>query len=252
LSTGHERYTIDLGPDEQDRIGAMYFRQFGEKPTARELEALLDRYIREEIFLREGLALNLDKNDEVIRRRIVQKYEFLQSDLQIPKSPDKAVLERWFDQHKSHYMRPERASMSHIYFRLGPDEELARRRASAVLQELRTAHAGGGARPGDAFPGPSDINDLTPEEAKRLFGDSELSRQLFHAPTEQWVGPYRSGYGWHLVYVTSHSPPALAPLDRIHEQVLNDYISEQRRAQNDFAFQQLRAKYTIRYDGERQ
>src|SRR6266568_3399987 len=108
LNAHHDRYTIHVGSTDCQRIATTYLRQFGQAPSPEQFQGLIDRYIREEIFLREGLALGLDKDDEIVRRRIVQKYEFLQTDLAVPDSPGARVLEHWFEQNKLRYMSPDR------------------------------------------------------------------------------------------------------------------------------------------------
>jgi peptidyl-prolyl cis-trans isomerase C len=243
----HDRYTIQVGSAERQRIAATYQRQFGQLPTPIQLRGLIGRYVREEISLREGLALHLEKDDEIVRRRIVQKYDFLKTDLGVPDSPGSSELERWYEQNKLRYLTPQRVAFAHIYF--SPDragDAAAKTRALKVLKRLRLTGVSRAADFGDAFPGPSDVGALAPDEAVRLFGQSELSEQLFKAPEGQWAGPYRSGYGRHLIYVTGHSRPVLPPLGEIRERVLTDYMDEQRRLWNDQAYEELRARYTVR------
>jgi hypothetical protein len=245
-----DRYTIHLGPTERQRIVATYLQQFGQLPTPEQIQGLIDRYIREEIFLREGLALHLEKDDEIVRRRIVQKYEFLQTDLTVLDSPRPGVLDRWFDQNKLRYLTPDRIAFAHVYF--SPDkggEAAAKSRAGNALKTLRRNHTSSTPDLGDAFPGPSDVSALAPDEAMRLFGQSELSADLFKAPVGQWTGPYRSGYGWHLIYVTGHFPSVLPSLSEIRDRVLADYMDEERRALNEQAYEKLRARYAVRDDG---
>ena len=92
------------------------------------------------------------------------------------------------------------------------------------------------------------MGGLEPDEATRLFGQSELAEQLFKLPVEQWSGPLRSGYGWHLVYITAKLPAESPALDTVREQVLADYTDEQRRLLNSQAYEKIRAKYRIRFD----
>jgi peptidyl-prolyl cis-trans isomerase C len=247
----NDRYKIHVGLAERQRIAVTYLRQFGQVPTLHQLEGLIERYLREEIFSREALALHLEKDDEIVRRRLSQKYEFLQSDLTMLDSPGSSMLERWFEQNQLRYLTPERVAFSQLYFSTDEQgEEAAQARAVKVLRELRRMHASRVSGLGDTFPGPSDVGAVAPEEAVRLFGRSELSERLFKLPVSRWAGPYRSGYGWHLVYVTGHLPPVLPPLSQVHDRVLADYVEEQRRILNARAFEKLRAKYIIRDDGE--
>jgi len=248
----NNHYLIQVGPADRQRIALGYLRQFGQPPTAQQLRGLIDQYVREEIFWREGLALRLDKDDEIVRRRVVQKYEFLQTDLAAPAAPAPEALARWFKQHESSYRTAERVAFTQVYF--SPDKDgdaAAKDRAVQALKELQHTRAERAPALGDAFPGPTDVSSLGEDEAKRLFGDSELVTQLFKVPLAQWSGPFRSGYGWHVIYMSGHSAPAVPALAEIHERVLADYLDEQRRLGNERAFQKLKARYTVRYDGTR-
>ena len=131
-------------------------------------------------------------------------------------------------------------------------EAAAKNRAIKNLEKLRGMRVSRAPDLGDAFPGPADVAAVSPEEATRLFGDSDLSQALFKLPVRQWVGPYRSGLGWHLIYVTGLIPPVLPALTEIHERVLADYLDEQRSILNERAFEKLRTKYKVRYDGAAQ
>jgi len=248
----NDRYTIHIGLAQRQRIAATYLQQFGQPPTSEQLSHLIDRYVQEQIAWREGVALGLGQDDEVVRRRIIQKFEFLQTDLAVPEPPSPAVLERWFDKNKMRYLKPERVAFSQIYF--SPDrggEAEARSRAVTVLRKLPGMHSLRAPQLGDEFPGPTDVGTLDPEEARRLFGQSELAEQLFTLPVGSWAGPYRSGFGWHLIYVTDRVPSSLSLLAQAHDQVLADYLDEQRRLLNARNFETLRAKYTIVDAGER-
>ncbi len=92
---------------------------------------------------------------------------------------------------------------------------------------------------------------MAAEEVGRLFGQSEVTGELFKLPTGRWTGPYRSGYGWHLVYISAHSPATTPVFSHIRQRVLADYQEEQRLLANARAFERLKAKYIVLNDGER-
>ena len=54
-----------------------FARTWRRPPTQQELQGLVEDYIRDEIFYREGRAAGLDRDDTVIRRRVRQKMELL-------------------------------------------------------------------------------------------------------------------------------------------------------------------------------
>jgi hypothetical protein len=244
------RYTIEIGDLERRRISEEYVRQFGIPPPAQQWQRLLDHHIREEIYRREALALGLDLDDEIVRRRLVQKFEFLQTDLAMPDVPTDAQLVDWFAHQQQRYRLPARVSLAHVYF--SPDregEDAARQRAERALSALRSSNGPSGASLGDAFPGPTEVAELALPEARKLFGDSELTRRLFELTPGQWSGPWRSGYGWHLVRVTAHISEEARRLDQVRATALDDYLAERRRLANEAQFLALRSRYTVRFTG---
>jgi peptidyl-prolyl cis-trans isomerase C len=238
------RYRIAIGADQIERMKLTYAQQFGDMPTSGQLEELMNRYIREEISFREGLALGLDRDDEIVRRRVAQKFEFLQQDLAAPQEPSPAALKAYFDQHAARYAEPARVSFSQIYF--SPDRAGdAEARARALAVGARADEAGHPEALGDSFPGQSEIAGLSAEELSRLFGRSEIVERAFAAPLGVWSGPYRSGYGWHLLRVTARVPRTLPPFERVRDKVAADYREDRRRAQDASAYAELRRKYRI-------
>ena len=56
-----------------ENIAAQFQRTWQRPPTAQELQGLIDSWVREEVYYREGLAQHLDRDDPVVRRRVAQK-----------------------------------------------------------------------------------------------------------------------------------------------------------------------------------
>src|SRR5262245_13603118 len=109
------RYRIDAGPEQRARIATTYLQQYGVAPTDAQLGYLLDQYVRSEILFREGLALGLDRDDEIVRRRVVQKIEFLNEDTDTIAASD-GELEKFFASHRSRYLTPATVSLTQLFF----------------------------------------------------------------------------------------------------------------------------------------
>ncbi|MGO9265325.1 MAG: peptidyl-prolyl cis-trans isomerase [Candidatus Binataceae bacterium] len=237
---------IDVSHAQVEGIKNNYRLQYGASPTAEQLNDLVDQFIKEEVFYHEALRLKLDQDDEIIRRRLVQKFEFLQQDLGTPKDPSDADLQAYYQSHKKNYEIPERLTFSHVFFSVdrGSDEE-ARARAERALAELRRQGVTRAPESGDSFPGAIDYAATTATQVRRAFGASVLSDELFNIPLGGWAGPYRSGFGWHLVYVTAHEQTSIAPYEEVQDAVRRDYTEAQRSAHNAEALANLKTHFTI-------
>ena len=241
------RYRIDAGPEQRARIATTYLQQYGVAPTASQLQYLLDQYVRSEILFREGLALGLDRDDEIVRRRVVQKVEFLNEDTDAIAANDEE-LERFFASHQSRYLTPATVSFAQVYFSADPRGEVeAHRRADAALAVLRKN--GGAPIPADRFEGGDALAPINDADAQRLFGDSQLSAALFSAPAGEWAGPFRSAFGWHLIRVERHDAARVEPLASVRDRVRADYLTAERDRRNEAEFKRLASKYHIVTDG---
>lgn len=246
----HHREATDLHRIvvTRERVGQLaeaYRTEFGAQPSAGRLDELVDHWVDEEALYREAQARHLDRDDEIVRRRLVQKMQFLQQDLAAVREPTEAELKAWYGAHAAQYAAAASVSFSHVFFADGGQgREAARRRAEAALASLSQATPRAPER-GDAFPDLYDYSAMTPEAARRLFGDEELSRKLFQAPTGRWAGPFRSIYGWHLVRVSEAAPARALPFEAVRDRVRGDAIAARQEAANRKAFADLKARYSV-------
>ena len=251
-----DRYRIDAGPTQRARIATTYAQQYGVVPTEKQLDYLLGQYVRSEVLFREGLALGLDRDDEIVRRRVVQKIEFLNEDTDAIVVDD-GELEKFFASHQSRYVTPATVSVTQVYFAADlHGEGDAHRRAEAALVALRDVRDGldgrdlrdgrnGAAATGDRFDSGDDLNALNQADAQRVFGDSQLSAALFTVPASEWAGPFRSAFGWHLVRVMRRDPAQAAALENVKDRVRADYLTAERERRNETEFRRLASKYQI-------
>jgi peptidyl-prolyl cis-trans isomerase C len=214
-------------------------QQYGLPPTAAELQVLVDRYVTEELLYREGRALRLDDEDEVVRRRIVQKMRFLHEDVDATAEPTGAELEAFYRANPERYTLPRKVSFTHAFFSSDiEDSPRARLRAEQAL-------ATSGQVSGDAFDGARDYAAMGERDAARVFGHSELSRKLLEAPLRKWSGPYESAFGWHLVLVHARQTEKLRPISEVIEQVRSDLQDRLAESRNAAALTELRGRYTV-------
>jgi hypothetical protein len=243
FDTDSTRYRIDAGPAQRARIAATYLQQYGVSPTPGQLDHLLDRYVRSEILYREGLAMGLAQNDEIVRRRVVQKIEFVNEDLDTGVEPDGARLAAYFEQHRDRYDTGPTVSFEQIFFSADRGGDAA---AKGRAEAARQASSSGKAAAGDAFAAGAEFSSLSRTDANSLFGDSQLSAALFAAsPAPEWAGPFKSAYGWHLVRITNRQPAHGVELDAVKPRVRSDYLADLREQANGLAFRRIASKYRI-------
>lgn len=236
---GDDARHIVVSEAERARLSAQWQTQMGRPPTDNELSALVEQWIREEIYYREAIAMGLDQDDVIIRRRLAQKLTFLTEDLATADAPSRKTLQAFYEAHLDRYQEPERWTFSHRYFS-GERREQPQAEARAALQAL----AEGAAPAGDAFMLQQDYVGRSQREIAELFG-REFAADLAELPAGGWQGPVRSAYGWHLVRMDDRQPPRQLAFQEVADRVAADYRQEARREANEAYYRSLRARYEI-------
>lgn len=228
-----------------DRLVSQWQRQWKRPPTEKELNGMIESYIRETILYREALALGLDQNDVIVRRRLGQKLEFMFKDLAEQIDPSEEELAEFLEQHSERYMDPGRYTFSHVYFSHDSRGAAVAADARDTLRQLR-AHNGAIdlTQAGDRFLYQYQFDDQSPAQISRIFGNA-FAESLPDLDTGNWVGPVKSGYGLHLVYIEQRTEPREPPFVEIRDKVRWDVLAE-RRQQVDHAFYaELRKRYEV-------
>jgi hypothetical protein len=236
--------TIVIGDAEMQFLRAQYEKLWGRPPTDPELAPLVQEFIREEVLYREGVAMGLDQDDVIVRRRIGQKMEFLIGDLAVPSEPDDETLAKYLEANRDKYREPPRLTFTHVYFNVDRRGEQARADAEAVLAEL------GDRAPevGDRFALSVDYAGKTAREVDQTFGTG-FGEQLLEASVGEWFGPVESAYGLHLVRVLERTQPRIPDFDELRDRLSTDYAFETRQAANAQALDRLTERYQIVFDG---
>ena len=211
-------------------------------PTPQELQGLVDSRIREELVYREGVALGLERDDPVIRRRVAQKLEVLAEESAVQEAPEDAELERFMQQSAARYALPAEVAFTQVLF--DPNRHGAALEADmgAALQRLEA-----GENPelvGDRTQLPMFVTTTPVDLLARDFG-GEFAQALAEQPVGQWSGPVASGFGAHLVLLTSMTPARPAALSEVRKAVERDWENEQRQQARQAYYDQLHKKYPV-------
>jgi peptidyl-prolyl cis-trans isomerase C len=237
---------VDVSRQNIKWLTSAWQRQWRRPPTASELDGLIANHIREEILYREAVAMGLDSDDTIVRRRMVQKLEFLTEDLVNQLEPSEEQLLEHFEGHPEDYQDPELRSFSHIFFSTDERGGGAGAEATRVLEELRARSSPPERAPelGDRFMMQYDYPRRTEEEVARHMGTA-FARALFGVEPGGWGGPLESGYGLHLVRVSEIQDGRPLQFSEVREQVRDEVMRVQREVANEAFYEGLKSRYEI-------
>jgi peptidyl-prolyl cis-trans isomerase C len=231
----------DLQRAQAQRLGAPVL-------DARESEDVRTRTMEDEILYREALRLGLDKDDNVVRQRLIQKVLFLAEDLAgISRAPTEEELRRFFEATRGQWTRPARVRLIHVYAGPSHRAELSALRPAAVAAEA--AVPGEPPALGEAFPLPRTVA-LTRDELAGTYG-AAFADAVFALTAGAWSEPIESKFGWHLVRVLDRQDAGPATFEDVRSQLPLTYlVARKKQAAADF-LRQAATRYRITVDGKR-
>jgi len=230
------------------RIAATWEVQWRRPPTAQELSGLVNQHIREELLYREALALGLEQDDIIVRRRLVQKMEFLSEDLAVQERAGEAEVEAFFADNEEQFELPARVSLTHIYFSRDRRGESAEGDAEAALARLRETGAKETTGLGDRFMLQRHYAQRTEQDLGQLFG-RDFASAVFALEPGPWQGPVESGYGLHLVRVEERIEARIPELAEVREDVEQELLAKRRKDANAAFYARLKELYEIEVEG---
>jgi parvulin-like peptidyl-prolyl isomerase len=240
IRAGRERIVVSAEQVAQARDAAAALK--GRALTRDELAELIEPTVREEVLYREALALGLDENDDEVRRRLVEKMQYLTQDLADPEPGSEAELEAFYAAQPDRFAVPALVTFEQVFFDPGKRGAALGQDTAAGLAKLKAGAA------------PTDVGDRTPlrasymdaprEQVAILFGDA-LADALFSVAPGTWVGPFRSDFGLHLVRLTARTERTLPPYAGIRDRVAAELAADRRRARNDADYARMRSHYDV-------
>ena len=213
----------------------------GRPPTEAELERLVEEAIREEVYYRRALALGLDVDDDEVRRRLIEKMAYVTENVADPEPPE-ADLRAYFEQNAERFRIPELVTFDQVFFSPRMRGESVQADAEAALAALQSG--GDPAVNGDSTPLAGRFDDADPDRVRVLFGEA-LTAAVFAAEPGDWIGPYESDFGWHLVRVSARSAARDPAFAEVEAQVRSDFAAARLEQANQAAFDAMRAYFDI-------
>lgn len=234
--------TIVISGGRVNQIAESFVLLAGRAPTKEELQSLVDDFVSEEVGYREAVAMGLDADDTIVRRRMRQKLEFLIEDTAANEEPARADMQAWLDSHPQDYALPERRALRQVLLSADKRGAAAVDAARAALTSLRAG--GDPVRLGDPSMLPAAIPLTTQEGVAGEFGQDFAAAVFAHSGAD-WFGPVASPFGQHLVSVTSVEPGRAVTLGEVADKVRTDIVEGRRNQARDDFHARMRKRYNI-------
>ena len=232
----------------QGRIESLeiaFSRTWRRPPTASEFEGLIRDYVREEVFAREAVALGLDKDDTIIRRRLRQKLEFVSEDVAAHAEPTDEQLRAYLKEHADAFRGDRRFTFRQVYLNPQQRGTNLRRDALQLLAQLRRS---GGQTDisalGDSLMLENEFKGIAAAEVVKQFGDP-FGAALGEMAVGQWQGPTESGFGVHLVLMAERTDGSMPGLEDVRAAVRREWINARRLEANEKFYRTLLQRYSV-------
>jgi hypothetical protein len=242
---GDQENNIVITRGDIDSLQANFTRTWQRPPTEDELNGLIEDKVQGEIAFREAVAMGLDQDDAVIRRRLRMKMELLVEDVAGLSPPTDEDLEAYLAENRESFRQQPQVSFMHVY--LNSDKRGARVEDNAreILARLSSAGLDADLESfGDPNMLPKELPLYYINDIGRLFG-VEFSRQILEVKPGAWTGPVWSSYGLHLVYVRERIEGRDPALDEVRKEVEREWSAKRRREFKEETYKKLRERYTV-------
>ena len=249
-----------------DRDSLMRFIQFrtqsftdnaGEKLDSLSSDALADiiaQYIQEEALYRQAMAYGMAKDDYVIKRRMVQKMEFLaEGTTPGVTSLTTSELEAYYEEHREDYKVPAAVTFTHVFFSADRHGNAVDKLAQETLGILTENDVRFDQAPnyGERFPYQLNYVERTQEEVASHFG-KEMAKAIFRLQPDRarWQGPVRSEFGMHLVLLTRAEAARIPLLQEVRDQLANELQRRREVERKQKAIDELIGGFEVRLSPE--
>ena len=227
-----------------DHLTEGFARTWLRSPTAEELEGLIRDYIREEVYYREAMAMGLDRDDTIIRRRLQQKLEFLSENITDPTPPTDEELRAFLQNHPDQFRSQRRFSFRQVYLSSERHRDSLAGDTGELLRQLKNSNSSDTSRLGDPSLLEHRFANVEAAEVAKQFGE-KFASALNDLPLGEWQGPVESSYGIHLVFVDERTERRSPALEDVRDAVRRELLNVRRLESNKKFYDGLRKRYTV-------
>jgi len=217
-------------------------RRTGHPPDSEQVQAAIVDFVDSEVLFREATRRRLGDGDIIVRRRLIQKMEYVAEALVPRELPTDAELAEILHAHRDRYSLPARTALRQVFV----NHERHPHDAESVAQSLLVALRSG--RAPDSLGDPHPLGPLLPPHSEAELGrllSSEIATKVNQLSEKEWSPPLRSAHGLHLLQVIARQSGQLPTVSQLRERLLLDALEQQRPERQRKAIAELRKRYQI-------
>lgn len=237
-SESKPQWSVVISQSQIDGMAARFESTWKRPPDDLELKGLIDAHVRQDILVQEALALSMDENDPVIRQRLAQKMDFLVESAASAAPPTEAELHDFFADNANSYASAPLLTFEQIFLGEAPTEAFFSTTIDAAQSGVNPSELG----IDTLLPGvvrSADRRMIAQTLGADLFGDIASLEQ------DEWDGPFRSGFGLHIVRVMDYQAPVIPDLEDVRAKVEADWLGQKSEELSAELFDEMRSHYTI-------
>ncbi len=232
------RVVVSAGRIEQ--LATVFGKTWQRPPTSKELQGLIDDFVLEEVYYRQAVAMGIDRDDTIIRRRLRQKLEFLTDDVSSLVEPGDEELAAYLADNQEKFRASTTYTFRQVYFNPEKHGDSTETHLAGQLELLQSGKMHGG----DASLLPESFDQGTRQVIDGTFGKG-FSEELDKLTIGDWQGPVRSGLGIHLVQLESRTEGRLPNLAEIRSVVQREWSNDKRIAGRRKMNERLLGEYEV-------
>ena len=243
-AVGAESRRIVVGETKLHELMLSFEQNQGRVPARAELSKLVDDWVREEVLCRSALAAGVDRNDPLIRQRLVNLMQWYLAGEGTDGEPGQDVLRRYYEGDSAGATNT--LLFEQIFFNpaIRGSVLMDARKTLDLLQGGKLTGREAAATQGDPLVvgGDKAAEELQRGRAEDLstnFG-MPFIEQVRRMPLDSWSGPVQSSLGWHLVkHLLSENPTAG---EKLMERRLKEHLDQTASA---ITYEDLRKRYEV-------
>tara|TARA_B100001989_G_C24501411_1_gene445133 strand:- start:153 stop:881 length:729 start_codon:yes stop_codon:yes gene_type:complete len=220
-SSQEEQNKIFVDDQLLTQLNQAFKFQFDREPTDEELTNLLVSWYEDEVLYQEALSRGFDLDDEIVRRRLIQKYKDFIKTQAFNYVPTNEELKNFYDKNSVKYVEPFSISFSHNFFKTKNTNQT------------------------DIFFSGSSFSYVDQIKVDSTFGEGFFQKIL-----ENNGEKINSIYGWHEIKNLQIYPEKLISYEKVKDQVLNDFMLRRNAELYENDILKIRNKYELIFQEE--